>query len=101
MHPLLLALADADEDPARERDPQLAGGAIVSRRRAGCFVGEPAWTVCISRSDTDSSISPCEAVTSRRRARSSRESTPRFVCGNRPRSSARSHVHTTYAVKSS
>ena len=68
---------------------------IVSRRRAGCFVGEPACTVCISRSDTDSSISPCEAVTSRSRARSSRESTPRLVCGNRPRSSARSHVQTT------
>ena len=31
---------------------------IVSRRRAGCFVGEPACTVSISRSDTDSSISP-------------------------------------------
>ena len=26
-HPVLLGLADADEDPARERDPQLAGGA--------------------------------------------------------------------------
>ena len=63
---------------------------IVSRRRAGCLVGEPACTVCISRSEIDSSISPCEAVTSRSRARSSRESTPRFVCGSRPRSSARS-----------
>ena len=68
---------------------------IVSRRRAGCFVGEPAWTVSIRRSETDSSISPCEAVTSRRRARSSRASTPRFVCGSRPRSSARSHAQTT------
>ena len=26
-HPVRLGLADADEDPARERDPQLAGGA--------------------------------------------------------------------------
>ena len=68
---------------------------IVSRRRAGCLVGEPACTVSISRSETDSSISPCEAVTSRSRARSSRESTPRLVCGSRPRSSARSQVHTT------
>ena len=68
---------------------------IVSRRRAGCFVGEPACTVSIRRSEIDSSISPCDAVTSRRRARSSRDSTPRFVCGSRPRSSARSHVHTT------
>ena len=49
---------------------------IVSRRRAGCLVGEPAWTVSISRSEIDSSISPCEAVTSRSRARSSGESTP-------------------------
>ena len=42
---------------------------IVSSRRAGCFVGEPAWTVSISRSEIDSSISPCEAVTSRSRSR--------------------------------
>ena len=64
---LLLGLADADEDAARERDLQLAGGPIVSIRRAGCLVGEPACTVSISRSETDSSISPCEAVTSRSR----------------------------------
>ena len=44
---------------------------IVARRFAGCLVGEPAWTVSISRSEVDSSIRPCEAVTSRRRARSS------------------------------
>ena len=44
---------------------------IVSRRRSGCLVGEPWWA---TRSGlTDSSISPCEAVTSRRRARSSRD----------------------------
>ena len=39
-------------------------------------------------------------MTSRSRARSSRPSTPRFVCGSSPRSSARSHTHTTYEVKS-
>ena len=44
---------------------------IVARRAAGCLVGEPAWTVSIRRSSTDSSIRPWEAVTSRRRARSS------------------------------
>ena len=44
---------------------------IVASRLAGCLVGEPAWTVSISRSETDSSIRPCEAVTSRSRARSS------------------------------
>ena len=41
-----------------------------SSRSSGCLVGEPWWA---TRSGlTDSSISPCEAVTSRRRARSSR-----------------------------
>ena len=75
--------------------------AIVSIRTAGCLVGDPAWTVCINRSDTDSSINPCDAVTSRNRARSPASRTPRFVCGNSPRSRARSHTHTTYEVKSS
>ena len=31
---------------------------IVSSRRAGCLVGEPAWTVSIRRSEIDSSINP-------------------------------------------
>ena len=31
---------------------------IISRRTAGCLVGEPAWTVSISRSLIDSSIKP-------------------------------------------
>ena len=91
--PLLLGLADPDEDPARERDPQLAGGLDrLPGAPRGCFVGDPAWTVSISRSLTDSSISPCEAVTSRRRARSSARATPMFVCGSIPRSSARSQA---------
>ena len=72
---------------------------IVSSRTSGCFVGDP-W--CTTRSGTiDSSISPCEAVTSRSRARSSRDAAPMFVCGSMPRSSARSQVHATYEVKSS
>ena len=66
---------------------------IVSSRTSGCLVGEPRCTS--SDGFTDSSISPCEAVTSRSRARSSRESTPRLVCGSIPRSSARSHAQTT------
>ena len=98
---LLGGLADATRMPLVNGICSSPAARIVSRRRAGCLVGEPACTVCIKRSDTDSSISPCEAVTSRRRPRSSRESTPRFVCGSSPRSSARSQVHTTYAVKSS
>ena len=44
---------------------------IVASRRAGCLVGEPACTVSIRRSETDSSISPIDAFTSRSRARSS------------------------------
>ena len=72
---------------------------IVCIRTAGCFVGEPWWT---TRSGLiDSSISPCDAVTSRSRARSSRERTPRLVCGSSPRSIARSQAQTTYETKSS
>ena len=69
---------------------------IVSSRRAGCLVGEPAWTVSISRSETDSSIRPWEAVTSRSRARSSRrEHAEVGVRAGCPRSSARSQAQTT------
>ena len=93
--PLLLGLPDPDQDPARERDPEPPAASIVSSRRAGCFVGEPAWTVSISRSEIDSSISPWDAVTSRSRARSVALRTPRFVWGSSPRSSARSQAHTT------
>ena len=100
------AIRSSSVSPIPTRIPLVNGilsspaAAIVSIRRAGCLVGDPACTVSISRSETDSSISPWEAVTSRSRARSSRPSTPRFVCGNSPRSSARSHTHTTYDVKS-
>ena len=72
---------------------------IVSSRRAGSLVGEPWWATRSGR--IDSSISPWEAVTSRRRARSARGSAPRFVCGSRPRSSARSQHQATYPTKSS
>src|SRR4051794_33534060 len=72
---------------------------IVCRRNAGSFVGEPWWATRSAR--VDSSMSPCEAVTPRSRARSSRLRAPRFVCGSRPRSSARSQHQTTYATKSS
>ena len=72
---------------------------IVSRRTAGCLVGDP-W--CTTRSGTsDSSISPWDAVTSRSRASSSRDAAPMLVCGSMPRSSARSHVQATYEMKSS
>ncbi len=71
---------------------------IVSSRSSGCLVGEP-W--CTTRSGfTDSSISPCEAVTCRSRSSSSRVQTPTFVCGSIPRSRARSHAQATYETKS-
>ena len=95
------AIRSSSLSPMPTRIPLVNGifsspaAAIVSIRTAGCLVGEPACTVSISRSDADSSISPCEAVTSRSRARSARSSTPRLVCGSSPRSSACSHVHTT------
>ena len=72
------AIRSSSVSPIPTRIPLVNGirsspaASIVSSRRAGCLVGEPAWTVSISRSETDSSISPCEAVTSRSRARSSR-----------------------------
>ena len=62
-----------DEDAARERDPQLAGGA--DRRpaaRPGPSSASPGGRR--GRRGRDSSIRPCEAVTSRSRARSSRPS---------------------------
>ena len=72
------AMRSSSVSPMPTRMPLVNGilsspaASIVSRRRAGCLVGEPAWTVSISRSEIDSSISPCDAVTSRSRARSSR-----------------------------
>ena len=64
-HAVVLGLADADEDPARERDPQLLRRRDRREPRgSGCLVGDPWWA---TRSGlTDSSISPCDAVTSRR-----------------------------------
>ena len=92
---------DSTDSPMPTRIPVVKGifsspaASSVASRSFGCLVGLPAWTVSISRSSTDSSISPWEAVTSRRRARSPFESTPRFVCGSIPRSSARSQAQTT------
>ena len=67
---------------------------IVASRSAGSFVGERL---------VGDEVGPqrlehqplADAVTSRSRARSSRPSAPRFVCGSSPRSSARSQHHTT------
>ena len=90
---VVLGLADPHEDPARERDPQLTGGA--DRRQAQRRVLRRRALVRDEVVRIDSSISPCDAVTSRSRARSSRPSAPRFECGRIPRSSARSLAHTT------
>ena len=92
--PVLLALADADEDPAGE------GDRAAPRPRESCPAGaRGAWWATPGgrrgRGRTDSSMSPCDAVTSRRRASSPRSSTPRLVWGRMPRSSARSHAQAT------
>ena len=68
---------------------------MVAMRAAGCLVGLPAWTVSINRSEVLSSIRPCDAVTSRSRARSRLSNTPMLVCGSMPRSIARSQAQTT------
>ena len=92
-HAVVLGLADADEDAAGERDAQVLGGASVASRSAGALVGDAWWATRSGRSD--SIMRPWLAVTSRSRARSSRSSAPRFVCGSRPRSRARSHTQAT------
>ena len=80
---LFLGLADADQDPGGERDLQLAGQADRLQPLRRMLGRRPGVDHQIGRS-IDSSIRPCDAVTSRSRARSSRESTPRFVCGQHP-----------------
>ena len=95
------AIRSSSVSPIPTRIPLVNGilsspaASIVAIRCAGCLVGEPACTVSMSRSATDSSISPCDAVTARNRDRSARPSTPRLVWGSSPRSSACSHTHTT------
>ncbi len=95
------AIRSSSVSPMPTRMPLVNGirsspaASIVLSRSAGCLLGEPACTVSIRRSEIDSSISPCEAVTSRSRARSSGSRTPRFVCGRSPRSSARSQAQAT------
>ena len=101
-HPLLLGLADADQDAARERDPQLTrrldrreplrAGAWSASRRAPC----PSGARTPTRASGPSTRSPRAAAPGPRGS-----STPRLECGSSPRSSARSQAHTTYEVKSS
>ncbi len=68
---------------------------IVSRRAAGRLSGEPKCGPprSESRSAAVSSMSPCDAVTSRSAASSSRVSTPGLACGSRPVSSSTSAAH--------
>ena len=88
--PRAMRCAPPRVSPMPTRIPEVNGirnspaASIVAIRTAGCFDGEPAWTVSIRRSEIDSSISPCEAVTSRRRARSAGLSAPRFVWAEGP-----------------
>ena len=66
---------------------------IIAIRTSGDLVGEPWWATRSSRSD--SSIRPCEAVTSFRRASSSRPTTPMLVWGSSPLSRARPQAQAT------
>ena len=74
---------------------------IVSNRASGSLSGEP-WCgmpLSISRSDVDSSISPIEAETGRRRSRSSRVITPGFRWGRSPASErTRSAMRARYSI---
>ena len=85
--PLLQRLPDADQDPGGEGNPKFAG-----QPRSSPAASPGAWSASPGGPPgpglIDSSIRPWDAVTSRSRARSSRERTPRFVWGSRPRSSA-------------
>ena len=96
VEPLLARLADPDQDPARERDPQLARAARSSP------AGAPA--ACRARPSAArpspraapasvSSMIPIEAETGRSAASSSRVITPGFRCGSRPVSSSTSRAH--------
>ena len=90
---LVLGLADPDEDPARERDPQLArradrlqapGGVLGRRALVDDEVG-------VDRLQHQ----PLRGGHLAQPRQVLAESTPRFVWGKSPRSSARSHTHTT------
>src|SRR5213076_1148458 len=75
LEPLRARLADADQDPGRERDARLAGEPKCGPPRSE------------SRSERVSIMIPWLAVTSRSAASSSRVITPGFACGRRPVSS--------------
>ena len=94
-HALLLGLADPDQDPAGERDPQLAGGGDrlqaprwVLGRRTGVdglhqVFGHRLEHQALGRGHLAQAASCSRAIT------------PRLVWGSMPRSSARSHTQTT------
>ena len=92
--PLLARLADADEDPARERDRELAGETDRLSRRAGSLSGEaqcgPPFSP--SRSAVVSSMIPIEAETGRSASSSARVMTPGLRCGSSPVSSSTSRA---------
>ena len=92
----LLGLADPDQDAARERDAQLARG--LDRREAhapGASSASPrAPSPSGARRRTPASAPSTRSPRAGERGRRA-PSTPRFECGSRPRSSARSQAQTT------
>ena len=85
---VLGALADADEDAARERDAQLAGGADRLQAQRRILRRRARVRRRIRRSETTRASGPARR-SPRAAARGPRASSaPRLVCGSRPRSSA-------------
>ena len=85
-------LADADEDPGRERDGELAGGLERGEPALGRLVGRAAVAVEVGIERLDHH--PLRrADTARRRASSSANSAPALAWGSRPvSSSTSSHI---------
>ena len=95
LDPLGARLADPDQDPARERDPQLAGELDRLQPARRQLVGRgPVRAALRGQALRDvSSMIPIEAETGRSAASSSLLITPGFRCGSSPVSSSTSLAH--------
>ena len=87
VEPLLARLADPDQDPARERDPELAGEAHRLEPRAGSLSGEAQCGPprAPSRSAVVSSMIPIDALTGRSRSSSAARHHPGVEVRQQPR----------------
>ena len=90
---LVLGLADPDEDPAREGNPQLAGRADRGQAPLGVLRRRP---LVSDEAGVDGlEHEPLRGGHLAQPGEVGGSSTPRFVCGSSPRSSARSQAQTT------